>query len=99
MADLAIFATEVGDILQVLLPFATHARRRGIERVSRLSVESGPLGPRAEAQPMLRHWIKLMLLALLVFLQMACPKYAMKQTEDVRAHPADDHGGSESGAG
>jgi hypothetical protein len=99
MAELAMLETAVVDLLQMFLPFATDARRRGIERVSRLSVESGPLCPRAEAQPMLRHWIKLMLLALLVFLQMACPKYAMKQTEDVRAHPADDHGGSESGAG
>jgi hypothetical protein len=48
---------------------------------------------------MLRHWIKLMLWALLVFLQMACPKYAAQQTNNVRVHPADDHGGSESGAG
>ncbi len=38
MADLAIFATEVGDLLQAFLPFATDARRRGIERVSGLSV-------------------------------------------------------------
>jgi hypothetical protein len=48
---------------------------------------------------MLWHWIKLMLLALLVVLQMACPRYTMQQTNDVRVHPADEHGGSESGSG
>jgi hypothetical protein len=48
---------------------------------------------------MLRHWIKLILLSLLVFLQMAYLGHAAQQTEDVRAHPAHDHGGPESKPG
>ncbi len=47
---------------------------------------------------MIRHWIKLILLALLVLIQTACPKYFTQQTsEDARVHTPDDHGGSGSG--
>ena len=31
---------------------------------------------------MIRHWLKLMVLTLLVFIQTACPKYVAKQNED-----------------
>ena len=44
---------------------------------------------------MIRHWIKIMLLALLVLIQTACPKYFTQQhNEDVSVHTSDDHGGS-----
>jgi hypothetical protein len=31
---------------------------------------------------MIRHWLKLILLALLVLIQTACPKYMAKQNDD-----------------
>ena len=44
---------------------------------------------------MIRHWIKIMLLALLVLIQTACPKYVTQQyNEDGSVHTSDDHGGS-----
>jgi len=47
---------------------------------------------------MIRHWIKLMLLTLLVLIQTACPKYFTQHTnDDARVHTPDDHGGSGSG--
>ena len=46
---------------------------------------------------MIRHWIKLMLLTLLVLVQTACPKYTPKQPDEVNVHIPDDH--SDSGSG
>ncbi len=46
---------------------------------------------------MIRHWIKLLLLALLVLVQTACPKYAPKQPDEVNVHIPEDHGSSDSG--
>jgi hypothetical protein len=44
---------------------------------------------------MIRHWVKRLLLVLLVLIQTACPKYVTQQThEDVRRHPPEDHSGS-----
>ena len=49
---------------------------------------------------MLRQWVKIMLMAILVLIQTACPKFLMQQNNDVRVHhPSDDSGGSDSGAG
>jgi hypothetical protein len=38
---------------------------------------------------MIRKWWKMLLLALLVLLQMACPRYATKQNNDSRFHSFD----------
>jgi hypothetical protein len=46
---------------------------------------------------MVRHWIKLMLLTLLVLIQTACPKYASQQPDKMNVHIPDDHGSSDSG--
>ena len=52
----------------------------------------------AEEERMIRHWIKLMLLTLLVLIQTACPKYVTHQTtEGARVRTPDDHGSSDSG--
>ena len=49
---------------------------------------------------MIRQWVKIMLMAMLVFIQTACPKLLMQQNTDVRVHqPSDDSGGSDSGSG
>lgn len=48
---------------------------------------------------MLRQWGKMMLLAILMLIQTACPKFLMQQPTDVRVHPSDDSGGSDSGSG
>jgi len=49
---------------------------------------------------MLRQWVKIMLMAILVLIQTACPKFLMQQNNnDVRAHPSDDSAGSNSGSG
>jgi hypothetical protein len=49
---------------------------------------------------MIRQWVKIMLMAMLVFIQTACPKLLMQQDNDVRVHhPSDDSGGSDSGSG
>ena len=49
---------------------------------------------------MIRHWIQLVLLALFVLIQAACPKYFTQQTnEDARVQTPDDHGGSSDGSG
>jgi hypothetical protein len=48
---------------------------------------------------MVRQWVKIMLVAILVLIQTACPKFLMQQNTDVRVHPADDSGGSDSGSG
>jgi len=59
---------------------------------------SGAYETSGKEECMIRHWIKLMLLTLLVFIQTACPKYFTQQTnEDARVHTPDDHGGSGSG--
>ena len=42
-----------------------------------------------EEQRMVRQWWKMLLLALLVLLQMACPRYATKQNDDARFHRFD----------
>ena len=48
---------------------------------------------------MLRQWIKIMLMAILMLIQTACPKFLMPQNNDVRVPPYDDSGGSNSGSG
>jgi hypothetical protein len=49
---------------------------------------------------MLRQWAKIILMALLMLMQTACPKFLMQQNNnDVRVHPYDDTGGSNSGSG
>ena len=46
---------------------------------------------------MIRHWIKRMLLVLLVLMQTACPQYATKQPDEVNMPIPGDHDGSDSG--
>ena len=47
---------------------------------------------------MIRHWIKLILLVLLVLIQTACPKYFTQQTnEGARVHTPNDHGDNGNG--
>jgi hypothetical protein len=48
---------------------------------------------------MLRQWVKIMLMAILILIQTACPKFLMQQNNDVSVHPADDNGSSDSGSG
>ena len=48
---------------------------------------------------MLRHWVKIILMAILMLIQTACPKFLMQQNNDVRVYPYDDSGGSNSGSG
>jgi hypothetical protein len=48
---------------------------------------------------MLRPWVKVMLMAILMLIQAACPKFLVQQNNEVRMHPADDAGGSNSGSG
>ena len=48
---------------------------------------------------MLRQWAKIILMAILMLIQTACPKFLMQQNNDVRMHPYDDSGGSSSNAG
>jgi hypothetical protein len=43
---------------------------------------------------MIRQWIKVVLLAMLVLIQTACPTYGKQQQSDMRANPPADHGGS-----
>jgi len=50
-----------------------------------------------KAERMIRHWIKLLLLTLLVLIQTACPKYAPKQPDEMNVHVPDEHGSSDSG--
>ena len=35
---------------------------------------------------MLRQWVKIMLMAILMLIQTACPKFLMQQNNDVRVH-------------
>jgi hypothetical protein len=47
---------------------------------------------------MLRLWVQIILMAILMLIQTACPKFLMQQNNDVRVHPSDDSdGGSSSG--
>ena len=48
---------------------------------------------------MLRQWVKIILMAILMLIQTACPKFLMPQNNDAGAHPYDDSGGSNSGSG
>jgi hypothetical protein len=48
---------------------------------------------------MIRQSVKIILVAILVLIQTACPKFLMQQNNDVRVHPADDSGGSSSSSG
>jgi len=49
---------------------------------------------------MLRQWVKIMLMAILVLIQTACPKWLTQQNnDDVRVYPYGDSGGSNSGSG
>ena len=48
---------------------------------------------------MLRHWVKIILMAILMLIQTACPKFLMQQNNDVGVHPVDDHSGANSGSG
>ena len=45
---------------------------------------------------MVRQWVKIMLMAILVLIQTACPKFITQQNNNVSVHPADDSGGSSS---
>ena len=47
---------------------------------------------------MIRHWGKLILLALVVLIQTACPKYVTRQSENSTA-PTEDHNGDHNGSG
>jgi len=40
-----------------------------------------------------------MLLAILILIQTACPKYLTQQNPDVRVHHPEDHGSADSGSG
>jgi len=44
---------------------------------------------------MIRHWIKLMLLAIIVLMQTACPKYRTPQNEDVRFNSFEQYRGGD----
>jgi hypothetical protein len=46
---------------------------------------------------MIRQWIQIVLLAILMFIQMACSQHAMRQHDDVRAQPLNTYGSSQSG--
>jgi hypothetical protein len=48
---------------------------------------------------MIRQWVKIMLMAMLVFIQTACPKLLMQQNNDVSVRPANDNGSSDSSSG
>jgi hypothetical protein len=49
---------------------------------------------------MLRQWVKIMLMAILMLIQTACPKFLMQQNNnDVSVRPADDNGSSDSSSG
>jgi hypothetical protein len=49
---------------------------------------------------MLRQWAKIILMAILMLIQTACPKFLMQQNNnDVRVHPYDDAGSSSSDSG
>ena len=48
---------------------------------------------------MIRQWVKIVLLAMLMLIQIACPKYAMRQNNAVGVHPFDDYGGSKNDSG
>ena len=70
-----------------------YGQGRYSERVERTS-------PQEKAERMIRHWVKLLMLVLLVLIQTACPKYWTQQTnEDARVQTPDDHGGSSDGSG
>jgi hypothetical protein len=43
---------------------------------------------------MIRQWLEIMLMAMLVLIQTACPKFLVQQHSDVAVHPSDDQGGS-----
>ena len=48
---------------------------------------------------MIRHWIKLLLLVVLVLIQTACPEYGTQPTnDDVSVPTPDDHGGDGGGS-
>ena len=56
--------------------------------------------PQEKEERMIRHWIKLLLVLLLVLIQTACPKYFTQQTnDDARVHTPDDHGGDGGSSG
>jgi len=44
---------------------------------------------------MVRHWIKIILLSLIVLIQTACPKYRTTQNEDLRFNSSDQHSGGD----
>ena len=48
---------------------------------------------------MLRPWVKIMLMAILMLIQTACPTFLMQQNNNVSVRPADDNGSSDSGSG
>jgi hypothetical protein len=48
---------------------------------------------------MLHQWAKIILMAILMLIQTACPKFLMQQNNDVRVHPYDDAGSSSSDSG
>ena len=48
---------------------------------------------------MLRPWVKIMLMAILMLIQTACPKLLMSQNNEVRGHLSNDSSGSDNGAG
>jgi hypothetical protein len=48
---------------------------------------------------MIRQWVKILLMAILMLIQTACPKLFMPQNNDVRGQPFDDSGGSNTGSG
>jgi hypothetical protein len=43
---------------------------------------------------MIRQWLKIMLMAMLVLIQTACPKFLVQQNNDVSMYPSDDQGGA-----
>ena len=48
--------------------------------------------PSEEEERMLRQWVKIMLMAMLMLLQTACPKFLTQQNNnDMKVYPFDDH--------
>jgi hypothetical protein len=49
--------------------------------------------PSEEDEPVIRHWMKIMLLSLLVLIQTACPKLVVRQGENSPVHTEDNSDG------
>ena len=70
MAQLALYETEIVDMGQVFLPFATDAKGQTLYEKMR----SGKwlLGPASQEDEMQKLWLRLMLLLVVMFMQSCC---------------------------